>query len=150
MSVSNCAGLAWKYRQHWNKKLLSLSGSVLLKVLGMRALVSLKLVLGPGVWLELRVLASRPSTLANCSLVLSLQWGFDCERVEDVGLLVILLLVLGLAGAFSQLGSLSAGMILGPGTGEIVLLGWIVLEEDLGDDRPLWWICLERHGAFGE
>jgi len=31
------------------EKLLSLSGSVLLKVLGMQALISLKLVLGPGV-----------------------------------------------------------------------------------------------------
>ena len=147
--MSNCTRLARKYRWHWNKKLLSLSGSVLLKVSGMWALVPLELLLGLGVWLELRVLASQPSTLANCSLVLSLWWGFDREWVEDVGLLVILLLVLGLAGAFSQLGSLSAETILGPGTGEIVLLGWIVLERDLGDDRPLWWICLECHGAFG-
>jgi len=83
------------------------------------------------------VLASQPSTSANCSLVLSLQWGFDHERVEDVGLLAILLLVLGLAGASSQLGSLSAGTILGPGTGETVRAGWIVLEGDFGDERPL-------------
>jgi len=69
------------------------------------------------------VLASQPNTLANCSLVLPLRWGFDREQVEDVGLLVILLLVLGLAGASSQLGSLSAVTILGPGTGEIVLPG---------------------------
>jgi len=85
----------------------------------------------------LRVLASQLSTLANCSLVLSLQQGFDCERVEDVGLLAILLLVLELVGASSQFGSLSAGTILGPGTGETVWAGWIVLERDLGDERPL-------------
>ena len=84
----------------------------------------------------LRVLASRPSTSANCSLVLSLRRGFDRERVEDVGLLVVKL-VLGLVvGASSQLGSLSAGTILGPGTGETVWAGWIVLEGDLGDEQP--------------
>jgi len=69
------------------------------------------------------VLASRLSTLANCSLVLSLQQGLNHEQVEDVGLLVILLLILGLAGASSQLGSLFTGTILGPGTGETVWLG---------------------------
>ena len=85
----------------------------------------------------LRVLASRPSTSANCSLVLSLRRGFDRERVEDVGLLAVKL-VLGLVvGASSQLGSLSAGMILGPGTGETAWAGWIVLEGDLGDEWPL-------------
>ena len=84
----------------------------------------------------LRVLASRPSTSANCLLVLSLRRGFDRERVEEVGLLAIKL-VLGLVvGASSQLGSLSAGMILGPGTGKTVRAGWIVLEGDLGDERP--------------
>ena len=84
----------------------------------------------------LRVLASRPSTSANCSLVFSLRQGFDCERVEEVGLLAAKL-VLGLVvGASSQLGSLSAGMILGPGTGETVWPGWIVLEGDLGDEQP--------------
>ena len=84
----------------------------------------------------LRVLASRPSTSANCSLVLSLRWGFDRERVEDMGLLVAKL-VLGLVvGASSQLGSLSTGTILGPGTGETVRAGWVVLEGDLGDERP--------------
>jgi len=84
------------------------------------------------------VLASRPSTPASCSLVLVLllRWGFNRERVEDVGLLAILLLVLGLVGASSQLGSLSAGTILGPGTGEAVWAGWIVLERDLGDEWP--------------
>ena len=69
------------------------------------------------------MLASQPSTLANCSLVLSLRQSLDHERVEDVGLLVILLLVLGLVGASFQLGSLSAEMILGPGTGETVWPG---------------------------
>ena len=149
MSVLNCAGLVQKCRWHWNKKLLSLSGSVPLKVLGMWALVSLKLVLGPGVWLELRMLASQPSTSANCLLVFLLQRSFDHERVEDVGLLAILLLVLGLARASSQLGSLSAVTILGPETGKTVWSGWIVLEGDLRDKQPLWWIHLEHHGAFG-
>jgi len=51
-----------------------------------------------------------------------------------MGLLAILLLVIGLVvGASSQLGSLSAGTILGPGTGETVWAGWIVLEGDLAD-----------------
>ena len=67
----------------------------------MQALVPLVLVLGLEVWLELRVLASQPSTLANCSLVLLLWQGLDHELVEDVGLLAILLLVLGLVGASS-------------------------------------------------
>jgi len=98
----------------------------------------------------LRVWASQLSTSANCSLVLSLQWGFDRERVEDMGLLAILLLVIGLVvRASSQLGSLSTGTILGPGTGETVWVGWIVLKGDLRDERPLWWIRLECHGAFG-
>ena len=60
-----------------------------------------------------------------------------------MGLLAILLLVLGLMEASSQLESLSAEMILRPGTGKTFL------EGDLGDKQPLWWICLERHGAFG-
>ena len=85
----------------------------------------------------LRVLASRPSTLANCSLVFSLRQDFDHERVKEVGLLAVKL-VLGLVvGASSQLGSLSAGTILGLGTGKTVRLGWIVLEEDLRDEWPL-------------
>ena len=80
------------------------------------------------------MLASWPSILANCSLVFSLQWGFDCEQVEEVGLLAVIL-VLGLVvGASSQLGSLSTGTILGPETGETVWPGWIVLEEDLRDE----------------
>ena len=85
----------------------------------------------------LRVLASWPSTSANCLLVLSLRRGFDCKRVEDVGLLAILLLVLGLVGTSFQLGLLSTGTILGLGTDETVWAGWIVLEGDLGDDWPL-------------
>ena len=120
-----------------------------LKVLGMRALVLLELVLGLGVWLELRVLASWLSTLANYSLVLSLQWSLDCEWVEDVGLLAILLLVLGLAGASFQLGLLFTGTILGPGTDKTIWPGWIILEGDLGVEWPLWWICLEHHSVFG-
>jgi len=100
----------------------------------MRALVPLILVLEPGVWLELSVLASQLSILANCSLVLSLWQGLDYEWVEDVGLL---LLVIGLVEASSQLGSLSAETILGPGIDETVWPGWIVLEGDLRDERPL-------------
>ena len=149
MSVSNCAGLARKYSLHWNRKLLSLSGSVPLKVSEMRALFPLELVLGVGVWLVLRVLASRPSTSANCSLVLSLRRSFDCERVEDVGLLAVKLVLRLVVGASSQLGSLSAGTILGPGTGETIWAGWIVLEGDLRDEWPYWWIRLDRRGAFG-
>ena len=86
----------------------------------------------------LRVLASRPSTSANCLLVLllSLRQGFDREQVDDVGLLAAKL-VLGLVvGASSQFGSLSTGTILGPGTGKTVQAGWIVLEGDLRDEWP--------------
>jgi len=83
MSMSNCTRLAWKYRWHWNRKLLSLSGSVLLKVLRMWALVPLVLVLGLEVLLALRVLVSQPSTLANCSLVFSLQQGL-CYKLKTL------------------------------------------------------------------
>ena len=69
------------------------------------------------------MLTSWSSTLANCSLVLSLQWSLDCKQVKDVGLLAVLVLVIGLAGAFSQLGLLSAEMILGPEIGKTVQLG---------------------------
>ncbi len=68
------------------------------------------------------MLASQPSTSASCSLVLvlSLRRGLDHEQVEEVGLLAAKL-VLGLVvGASSQLESLSAGMILGPGTSEAI------------------------------
>ena len=82
------------------------------------------------------MLASQLSTSASCSLVLLLHWGLDHERVEEVGLLAVKL-VLGLVvGASFQLGSLSTGTILGPGTGETVRPGWIVLEGDLRDERP--------------
>ena len=40
-------------------------------------------------------------------------------------------------GASSQLESLSAETILEPGIGETIWLGWIVLEEDFRDERPL-------------
>ena len=83
------------------------------------------------------MLASWPSTSANYLLVLLLQRSFDHKQVEDMGLLAILLLVLGLAGASSQLGSLSTGTILGPGTGKTVQAGWIVLEGDLRNERSL-------------
>jgi len=136
MSMSNCTGLAQKYSQHWNRKLLSLSGLVPLKVLGMWALVPLELVLGLEVWLALRVLASQLSTSANCSLVLSLWWGFDHERVEDVGLLAVKLVIGLVVEASSQLGSLSAGMILGPGTGENYLA-----RLDCTRRRPQRWMA---------
>jgi len=149
MSMLNCAGLVQKYRRYWNRKLLSLLGLVLLKVLGMQALVPLVLVLGLGVWLALRVLASQLSTSANCSLVFSLQWGFDCEWVKEVGLLAILLVVGLVVEASFQLESLSARTILGPGTGKTVWPGWIVLEGDFRNKWPLWWIYLECCEAFG-
>jgi len=60
---------------------------------------------------------------ANCSLVFLLQQSLNCEQVEDMGLLAVKLVVGLVAGAFSQLGSLSAGMILGPGTGKTVQPG---------------------------
>ena len=56
--------------------------------------------------------------LANCSLVLLLRWDFDHERVEEVGLLAVLLVIGLVVGASFQLELLSTGMILGPGTGE--------------------------------
>ena len=84
----------------------------------------------------LRVLASQPSISANCLLVFLLRQSFDREQVEEVGLLAVIL-VLGLVvGASSQLGSLSTGIILGPGTGETIWAGWIVLERDLRDEWP--------------
>ena len=82
------------------------------------------------------MLASRPSTSASYSLVLLLCWGLDCEQVEKVGLLAAKLVIGLVVGASSQLGSLFTGTILGPGTGKTVWPGWIVLEGDLGDERP--------------
>ena len=93
-----------------------------------------------GVWLTLSIFASQPSMLANCSLVLFLQWSFDYEQVEEVGLVV---------EAFSQLGSLSTVMILGLEIGEAIWPGWIVLDGDLEGDWSLWWICLECYRVFG-
>ena len=68
------------------------------------------------------MLASWLSTLANCSLVFSLQQGFDCEQEEKVDLLAILLLVIELAGASSKLGSLFTGTILRLGTSKTIQL----------------------------
>ena len=66
------------------------------------------------------MLASQPSTLANCLLVFSLQQCLDYEQVGDVDLLAVLLLVIGLVGVSSQLGLLSIRTILGPETGKTV------------------------------
>ena len=64
------------------------------------------------------------SKLANCSLVLLVQWSFDHEQVEDIGLLAVIVLMVELvAGVFSQLGSLSTKMILGPEIGKTVQPG---------------------------
>jgi len=116
---------------------------VLLKVLGMWALVLLELVLGPGFWLALSIFASQPSTSANCSLVLLLWWDFDCKWVKEVGLLEVKLVAGLVAEVFYQLESLSAGMILRLGP------GWIVHDRNFRDDQPFWWICLEYCGVFG-
>ena len=115
----------------------------------MQTLVSLELVLGLEVWLALSVLASQPSMSANCLLVLLLQWSFDYKQVEKVGLLAVKLVIRLVAGAFSQLGLLSVGIILGLETGKASWPGWIVLEGDFGDKWLLWWIHLEYHRAFG-
>ena len=66
-----------------------------------------------------RVLASWPSTSANCSLVLSLWQDLNHEWLEDVELAVQLVVRL-VVGASSQLGSLFAETILGPETGKTV------------------------------
>jgi len=76
--------------------------------------------------------------LANCLLVLLLWQGFDCEWVEEVGLLAVKLVIGLVVEASSQLGSLSTGTTLGPETDKAVWPGWIVLDGDLGDDWPLW------------
>ena len=68
----------------------------------MQALVPLELVLGPEVWLALSVLASWPSMLANCLLVLLLWQGFDYEWVEEVGLLAVKLVIVLVTEASSQ------------------------------------------------
>ena len=83
------------------------------------------------------MLASQPRTSASCLLVLSLRRSFDCEQVEEVGLLAVKLVIGLVVEASFQLGSLSAGTILGPGTSETVRADWIVLEGDLRDEQPL-------------
>ena len=52
--------------------------------------------------------------LANYSLVLLLQWSLDYKQVKEVDLLAVKLVIGLVAGAFSQLGLLSARMILKP------------------------------------
>ena len=85
-----------------------------LKVSEMQALVLYKLVLGLEFWLVFRILASWPSMLANCSLVLSLWWGLNYEQLKDVSLLTVKLVIRLIVEASSQLGLLSVGIILGP------------------------------------
>ena len=87
--------------------------------------------MGLGVWLALSIFASQLSTSANCSLVLLLWWGFDCEWVKEVNLLNIKLVTGLVVGVSSQLGSLSAEIILGPVTGKTVWPGQIVWDGDL-------------------
>ena len=65
-----------------------------------------------------------------------LRWGLDREQVKEVGLLAAKLVIGLVVGASSQFGSLSTGMILGPGTDEAVQAGWIVLKGDLRDKQP--------------
>ena len=69
------------------------------------------------------MLVSWPSISANCLLVLSLQQGFDHEQVEEVGLLVVKLVIGLVVEVFSQLRLLSTGTILGPETGKAVWPG---------------------------
>ena len=40
-------------------------------------------------------------------------------------------------------------MILGPEADKTVQVGWRVQNGDLGDNQPLWWICLEYYKVFG-
>jgi len=75
--------------------------------------------------------------LTNCSLVFSLQQGFDHEQVEEVGLLAIRLVIGLVARAFFQLELLSARTILGLGTGKTVWSGYIVQDGDLRDNWSL-------------
>jgi len=67
----------------------------------MWALVPLKLVLGLNVQLVLRVLASQPSTSANCLLVLSLWQGFNHKQVKEISLLATKLVIELVVEAFS-------------------------------------------------
>ena len=61
----------------------------------------------------------------------------DHEWVEDVGLLAIKLVIELVVKTFSQLGLLSAGIILGPETGKAVWPDWIVLERNIRDKQSL-------------
>ena len=62
---------------------------MLLKVLGIWALVPFRLKLRLRVWLILSMFTIQPSMLANYSFVeLLIYWGFNCEQAEELGLLV--------------------------------------------------------------
>jgi len=67
-------------------------------------------------------------------LVLLLQWSFDYEQVEEVGLLTVKLVIELVAEVFFQLESLFIRMILGPGTDKTIWLEWTVLDEGLGEE----------------
>ena len=56
-------------------------------------------------------------------IVFSLRWSLDYKWVKDVSLLAVVVLVIGLVGASSQLGLLFTGTILGLGIGETVWPG---------------------------
>ena len=62
-------------------KLLSLSSSVLLKMLEMWVLVFLGLYIEPGIWLALRLLAIQLRISASCLLVL--YQSFDYKQVKE-------------------------------------------------------------------
>ena len=70
--------------------------------------------------LVLRVLASQPSVLANCLLVLLLHQVLNCEQVKDIGILAVKLVIGLVIGIFFQLRSLSARTILGLGINKAV------------------------------
>jgi len=57
--------------------------------------------------------------------------------VEEVGLLAVKLVIGLVMRAFSQSGSLSIGIILGPGTGKAVQPELTVLDGDFEDKWPL-------------
>ena len=68
--------------------------------------------------------------------------------MENIGLLAIKLVIRLVVDVFSQLKSLSAGTILELGIGEAIQPDWIVLDKDLRNKQPFWWICLKHCGAF--
>ena len=59
---------------------------------------------------------------ANYSLVLLLWQSLNHKWVKNIGLLAVKLVIGLVVGAFSQLGSLFTGTILGPGTDEVIWL----------------------------